>query len=146
MMMRLYSSCPINISDWNQISNLTSVLGYVFGFYVFFVGFSSVMMLLHFNNYVGLSLWYLQQSPLVWNMCYTTHLLSLSASSSRYSSGILYVFGKMCTFSKTLKYNLRVYTQIQVHCIHAFSFSILYMYLCIYLALIQQSTQDFASM
>lgn len=67
------------------------------------VGFSSIMFLLHFNNDTGLSLWYLQQSLVV------PLLLSLTALSGRFLSGIVYTVGKMYLRVLLNVYNLSVY-------------------------------------
>lgn len=129
MMVCLCSSCLVNeiCSIFRFKSNLKSgvfcswLCMYV-GFYVIFFGvaFSSITLLLHFSSHIHLSLRYLPQCPLLWNMCYTTNFLSLIALTSRFLSNILYIFGRIYIFSK-LMYSLRVFTQIQVHCLFVFS-------------------------
>lgn len=129
MMICLYSSCLFN----EICSVFRSKSNHKFGFSCsqlcmvgltefFCLCFSSIMLLLHFSNYRDLSLWYLLQCPLMWNICYPTHFLLLTALTSKFSSDILYIFGKIYIQQNSHLQLECVVKQIQVHCFFAFSF------------------------
>lgn len=128
MMKCLYSSCLVNEicsifrSKSNHKFGFSCFQLYVVALTYFCLCFSSIMLFLRFSNYSDLSLWYLLWCPLMWNICYPTHFLSFTALTSKFSSDILYIFGKMHTFSKTPMYSSWVFSQANSGCFFAFSF------------------------